>query len=79
LWSPASLSRLRAPRPSPLRRTPAAALPLPLRLDPERHLKLRLAATMQGVSAQVLVTNALDAMLAEIDDLDLIASRMKRH
>jgi predicted HicB family RNase H-like nuclease len=50
-----------------------------LRLDPERHLKLRLAATMQGISAQVLVTNALDAMLAEIDDLDLIASRIKRH
>jgi hypothetical protein len=49
-----------------------------LRLDPERHLKLRLAATMQGISAQVLVTNALDAMLAEIEDLDLIATRMKR-
>jgi hypothetical protein len=33
---------------------------------------------MQGISAQVLVTNALDAMLAEIEDLDLIATRMKR-
>lgn len=50
-----------------------------LRLDPERHLKLRLAATMQGVSAQVLLTEALDAMLAEYDDLDVIAAHLKRH
>jgi hypothetical protein len=50
-----------------------------LRLDPERHLKLRLAATLQGVSAQVLLTEALDAMLAEFDDLDVIAAHLKRH
>ena len=50
-----------------------------LRLDPERHLKLRLAATMQGVSAQALLTDALDAMLAEFDDLDVIAAHLKRH
>lgn len=50
-----------------------------LRLDPERHLKLRLVATMQGVSAQVLLTEALDAMLAEYDDLDVIAAHLKRH
>ena len=50
-----------------------------LRLDPERHLKLRLAATMQGVSAQALLTEALDAMLAEFDDLDVIAAHLKRH
>ncbi|WP_349514412.1 hypothetical protein [Erythrobacter sp. NFXS35] len=50
-----------------------------LRLDPERHLKLRLAATMQGVSAQVLLTEALDAMLAQYDDLDVIAAHLKRH
>lgn len=50
-----------------------------LRLDTDRHLKLRLAATMQGTSAQALVTQALDALLAEIDDLDAIASRMKRN
>ena len=49
-----------------------------LRLDPERHLKLRLAATLQGVSAQVLLTEALDAMLAEFDDLDVIAAHLKR-
>jgi hypothetical protein len=50
-----------------------------LRLDADRHLKLRLAATMQGVSAQALVTDALDRLLAEYDDLDVIANHLKRH
>ncbi|MFN3864275.1 MAG: hypothetical protein ACK4RT_08345 [Erythrobacter sp.] len=50
-----------------------------LRLDRERHLKLRLAATMQGVSAQALLTEALDALLAEFADLDVIAAHLKRH
>lgn len=50
-----------------------------LRLDPERHLKLRLAATMRGVSAQALVTVALDAMLAEYEELDTIAAHLQRH
>lgn len=47
-----------------------------LRLDTDRHLKLRLAATMQGVSAQALVTQALDAMLSDIDDLDTLAEQL---
>ena len=50
-----------------------------LRLDADRHLKLRLASTMQGVSAQVLVTEALDRLLAEYGDLDVIANHLKRH
>jgi hypothetical protein len=50
-----------------------------LRLDADRHLKLRLAATMQGTSAQVLVTEALDRLLAGYDDLDMIAKHLKRH
>ena len=49
-----------------------------LRLDTDRHLKLRLAATMHGISAQALVTQAIDAAFAEIEDLDLLVSRMKR-
>ncbi|MEM7689053.1 MAG: hypothetical protein AAF291_08520 [Pseudomonadota bacterium] len=48
-----------------------------LRLDTERHLKLRLAATMKGVSAQSLVTEALDAMLSRIEELDTLVERMK--
>lgn len=50
-----------------------------LRLDRERHLKLRLAATIKGVSAQVLVTEALDSLLAEFNELDGIAARIQRH
>lgn len=72
----------RAPARSPIRTlTPVTErrAAFTLRLDPERHLKLRLAATMQGVSAQALLTEALDAMLAEFDDLDVIAAHLKRH
>ncbi len=50
-----------------------------LRLDSDRHLKLRLAATMHGMSAQALVTDAIDAMFGEIEDLDALANRMKRN
>ena len=50
-----------------------------LRLDTDRHLKLRLAATMRGMSAQALVTEALDEMLDQIEDLGALAERMKRN
>jgi hypothetical protein len=72
---------LRQPAPAPAAVTAAAArrAAFTLRLDADRHLKLRLAATMQGVSAQALVTEALDRLLAEYDDLDVIANHLKRH
>lgn len=47
-----------------------------LRLDTERHLKLRLASTMHECSAQELVTAALDQYLAEISELDSIAAHV---
>ena len=47
-----------------------------LRLDDERHLKLRLASTMQDCSAQALVTEALDRLLGEIPELDSIAAHV---
>jgi hypothetical protein len=43
-----------------------------LRLDADRHLRLRLASALCNRSAQVLVTEALDALLnslPEVDDL----------
>ena len=76
------------PAPAAKRAAKAARLPavqsgrraaFTLRLDADRHLKLRLAATMQGVSAQALVTEALDRLLAEYGDLDVIANHLKRH
>ena len=49
-----------------------------LRLDSQRHLKLRLASAIKGRSAQSIVTEALDAMLANIEDLDGLAAQVKR-
>ena len=46
-----------------------------LRLDQERHLKLRLACAVTGTSAQMLVTRALDELLAAMPELDAMASR----
>jgi hypothetical protein len=74
-----------APRPDPVR---AEIVPLPqraampagrkaaftLRLDPERHLRLRLACAVTGRSAQQIVTGALDELLAGIPELDGLAA-----
>ena len=50
-----------------------------LRLDAERHLKLRLASTIKGQSAQQIVTDALDSLLNEIKELDTLAAQMPQH
>lgn len=50
-----------------------------LRLDTQRHIKLRLASTMRGMSAQALVTEALDTMFADFEELDALAERMNRN
>ncbi len=49
-----------------------------LRLDPERHLKLRLACAVGGRSAQRLVTDALDALLASMPELNAMAAKANR-
>lgn len=49
-----------------------------LRLDPERHLKLRLASAVNGRSAQLIVTKALDELLAAMPELDAMAEKAKR-
>ena len=49
-----------------------------LRLDPERHLKLRLACAVDGRSAQQLVTDALDQLLEFMPELDSMAAKAKR-
>lgn len=46
-----------------------------LRLDPSRHLKLRLACAVNAKSAQQLVTKALDELLASMPELDAMASK----
>lgn len=49
-----------------------------LRLDQERHLMLRLACTVRGRSAQQLVTDALDALLAEMPEIASLAAQVQR-
>lgn len=46
-----------------------------LRLDPERHLKLRLACALDARSAQALVTDALDRLLAAMPDIEPLAEQ----
>ena len=66
----------------PARQTKARSLPgssgkaaFTLRLDPSRHLKLRLACAVNGRSAQQLVTDAVDRLLADMPELDSMAER----
>ena len=49
-----------------------------LRLDAERHLKLRLACTVKSRSAQQIVTDALDALLAEMPEIEQLARQVPR-
>ena len=47
-----------------------------LRLDPERHLKLRLACALSNRSAQQMVTEALDNFPATVPELDGLANQL---
>lgn len=67
----------RAPRPRAAPGSKGRAA-FTLRLDPERHLKLRLACAVGGRSAQMLVTDALDALLSSMPELDAMASKANR-
>jgi len=83
--APAALAVVRAPAQAPRRHVSRArAAPgskakaaFTLRLDPERHLKLRLACAVDGRSAQQIVTDALDHLLERMPELDAMASKAK--
>lgn len=47
-----------------------------LRLDQARHLRLRLACAMTGRSAQMLVTEAVDRLIADYPELDSFAGTL---
>lgn len=49
-----------------------------LRVDAERHLKLRLACALRNRSAQQLVTEALDKLLDELPDVADLAAQVAR-
>jgi len=67
----------RAPRPRSAPGSKAKAA-FTLRLEPDRHLKLRLACAVNGRSAQQLVTDALDQLLERMPELDGLAAKAKR-
>ncbi|HYG46946.1 MAG TPA: hypothetical protein VD846_03295 [Allosphingosinicella sp.] len=71
------LPRSRAASPG---RSPAGAVrakaAFTLRLDPERHLKLRLACALTRRSAQQLVTGALDDFLDSLPELEALAGHV---
>jgi len=81
--APVAIMPVRAPAaPAPVRpRRPRAApgskgkAAFTLRLDPSRHLKLRLACAVDGRSAQQIVTDALDQLLGSMPELDSMAER----
>jgi hypothetical protein len=73
--TPAPARRFSKPRAAPGSKAKAA---FTLRLDPERHLKLRLACAVSSRSAQLLVTDALDQLLAGMPELDAMAQKANR-
>lgn len=73
---PGAIAPVRAVARTPRRRAasgPKAAFTL--RLEAERHLKLRLACAVTGQSAQQLVTAALDQLLESMPELESMADR----
>lgn len=49
-----------------------------LRLDAERHLKLRLACTVRNRSAQQLLTEALDQLIDGLPEIETLAAQVAR-
>lgn len=49
-----------------------------LRLDAQRHLKLRLASTISDRSAQEIVTEALDALLESMPEIAALAAQVDK-
>lgn len=62
--------------PAPIVRPRGAKAAFTLRLDPERHLRLRLACAVNNRSAQQIVTQALDAFLNSQPQLEALAQQV---
>lgn len=63
----------RAKKAAKSRKTKAA---FTLRMDPERHLKLRLACAISRESAQAIVTEALDNYLSRFPEIDELVRKV---
>ena len=56
--------------------TPGKKAAFTLRLDAERHLRLRLASALTGRSSQQLVTSALDSFLETLPEVGSLARQL---
>jgi hypothetical protein len=71
-------------KPAPVKKAETAAVIAPrkhrtaftLRLDHERHLKLRLACAVTGRSAQQLVMEAVEQLLASLPEISTLAEQV---
>ncbi len=75
--APPPVAPKRAERIKPVMRSVRRAA-FTLRLDQQRHLMLKLACTVRGCSAQQLVSDALDEVLAEMPEIASLAAQVKR-
>ncbi len=57
-------------------RAHGAKVAFTLRLDAERHLRLRLAGAITNLSSQHLVTQALDSFLLSLPEVDALAAQI---
>ncbi|WP_447755669.1 hypothetical protein [Sphingopyxis fribergensis] len=71
---PAPKAEAKAKAPRALRAREKAAFTL--RLDAERHLRLRLASAVTNRSSQVILTDLLDEYLSSLPEIDAMASRL---
>ena len=83
--APVAAPAIHVPAPAPRRAPRPRAAPgskgkaaFTLRLDPQRHLKLRLACAVGGRSAQQIVTDALDQLLRGMPELEVMAEKANR-
>ncbi len=67
-----------APAPASVAVTARQKAAFTLRLDPERHLRLRLACAVGNRSAQQIVTQALDAYLDSQPQIEALADQLPR-
>ncbi|MBW8784808.1 MAG: hypothetical protein JF593_09240 [Novosphingobium sp.] len=71
-------SRVAAPGPRRSALSAGGRAAFTLRVDADRHLKLRLACTISNRSAQQLMTEALDRLLTEYPDVDTLAKQVAK-
>jgi hypothetical protein len=57
-------------------RTKTGKAAFTLRLDPDRHLRLRLASAVTNISSQKLVSQALDAFLLSLPEVEALIAQL---